>query len=99
MIEPRAFVMVDEQTTQGGPPSGAELADEGVLVVHTGGPPKEVAELQTVKATGTLQEFDLTAFELQQGVGLNDDLYSVYQDRPVLVAGRVETTRGGAPAP
>jgi hypothetical protein len=99
VIEPRAFVMVDEQTTQGGPPSGAELADEGVLVVHTGGPPKEVAELQTVKATGTLQEFDLTAFELQQGVDLNDDLYSVYQDRPVLVAGRVETTRGGAPAP
>src|SRR3712207_4338910 len=71
VIEPRAFVMVDEQTTQGGPPSGAELADGGVLVVCTGGPPTEVAELQTVRATGTLQEFDVTAFEQQQGVDLD----------------------------
>lgn len=99
VIEPRAFVMVDEQTTQGGPPSGAELAEGGVLVVRTGGPPTEVAELQTVRATGTLQEFDLTAFEQQQGVDLDDELYSEYQDRPVLVAGRVETMRGEATAP
>jgi hypothetical protein len=64
-----------------------------------GGPPtEEVAELQTVRATGTLQEFDLTTFE-QQGVDLDDELYSEYQDRPVLVAGRVETTRGKATAP
>jgi hypothetical protein len=63
-----------------------------------GGPPTEVAELQTVRATGTLQEFDLTTFE-QQGVDLDDELYSEYQDRPVLVAGRVETTRGKATAP
>ena len=62
--------------------------------MRTGGPPTEVAELQNVRATGTPQEFDITAFEQQQGVDLDDELYSEYQDRPVLVAGRVETMRG-----
>lgn len=45
-----------------------------------------VAELDNVRATGTLQEFDITAFEQQRGVELNDDLYEGYRDEPVLVA-------------
>ena len=95
MIEPQAFVMVDEQTLQGGPLSEAELRDGGVLVVRTGGPAPNVAELQNVRVTGTLQQFDVTAFEQQQqGVDLDDALYAEYQDRSVLVAARVQPTRG-----
>jgi hypothetical protein len=89
VVEPRAFVMVEEQTAQDGPPSGAELAEGGVLVVRTGGPAPDVAELENVSATGTLQEFDVTAFEQQQGVELDDALYGGYQDEPVLVAAEV----------
>jgi hypothetical protein len=94
VIEPRAFVMVDEQTVQGGPLSEAELRDGGVLVVRTGGPAPNAVELQNVRVTGTLQQFDLTAFEQQQGVDLDDALYAEYQDRPVLVAARVQPMRG-----
>jgi len=94
VIELRAFVMVDEQTLQGGPLSEAELVDRGVLVVRTGGPAPNVAEPQEVRVTGTLQQFDLTAFEQQQGVDLDDTLYAEYQDRPVLVAAEVQSTQG-----
>ena len=94
VIEPRAFVLVDVQTLQGGPLSEAELRDGGVLVVRTGGPAPNVAELQNVRVTGTLQEFDVTAFEQQQGVDLDGALYAEYQDRPVLVAARVQPMRG-----
>jgi|GEM_PF-169669 len=90
VVEPRAFVMVEEQTAQDGPPSGVELAKEGVLVVRTGGPAPDVAELEHVRATGTLQEFDVTAFEQQQGVELDDNLYEGYQGEPVLVAAEVQ---------
>ena len=89
VVEPRAFVMVEEQTAQDAPPSGAELAEGGVLVVRTGGPAPDVAELENVRATGTLQEFDVTAFEQQQGVELDDALYGGYQGDPVLVAAEV----------
>jgi hypothetical protein len=94
VVEPRAFVLVDKQTLQGGPPSEAELVDRGVLVVRTGGPAPNVSEPQKVRVTGTLQQFDLTAFEQQQGVDLDDALYAEYQDRPVLVAAEVQPTQG-----
>src|SRR3712207_2739258 len=94
VIEPRAFVMVDEQTLQGGPLSEAELTDGGLLVVRTGGPAPNVVELQNVRVTGTLQQFDIIAFEQQQGVDLDDALYAEYQDRPVLVAAEVQPTQG-----
>ncbi len=99
VIEPRAFVMVDEQTLEGGPPSEAELVDRGVLVVRTGGPAPNVSEPQKVRVTGTLQQFDITAFEQQQGVDLDDALYAEYQDRPVLVAAEVQPTQGEGTAP
>jgi hypothetical protein len=99
VIEPRAFVMVDEQTLQGGPPSAAELADGGLLVVRTGGPAPDVVEPQEVRVTGTPQQFDLTAFEEQQGVDLDDALYAEYQDRSVLVAAEVQPTQGEATTP
>jgi hypothetical protein len=99
VIEPRAFVMVDEQTVQGGAPSAAELADGGVLVVRTGGPAPDVAEPQEVRVTGTLQQFDLTAFEQQQGVDLDDALYAEYQDRSVLVAAEVQAAQGEETTP
>ena len=89
VVEPRAFVMVEGRTARDGAPSGAELAEGGVLVVRTGGPAPDVAELENVSATGTLQEFDVTAFEQQQGVELDDALYEGYQDEPVLVAAEV----------
>ena len=94
VIEPRAFVMVEEPSPQSGPLSEAELADRGVLVVRTGGPAPDVAELENVRATGTLQEFDVTAFEQQQGVELDDALYAEYQDKPMLVAAEVQPTQG-----
>ena len=94
VIEPRAFVMVDEQTLQGGPLSEVELTDGGVLVARTGGPAPNVTELQDVRVTGTLQQFDVTAFEQQQDVDLDDALYAEYQDRPVLVAAGVQPTQG-----
>jgi hypothetical protein len=94
MIEPRAFVMVDEQTVQGDPLSEAELVDGGVLVVRTADPAPNVTEPQNVRATGTLQEFDMTAFEQQQGVELDDALYAEYQEKPVLVAAEVQPTQG-----
>jgi hypothetical protein len=95
VVEPRAFVLVDEQTLQDGPPSEAELVDRGVLVVRTGGPAPNVSEPQKVRVTGTLQQFDLSAFEQQQGVDLDDALYAEYQDRTVLVAAEVQPKQGG----
>ena len=89
VIEPRAFVMVEGQKARDGAPSAAELAEGGVLVVRTGGPAPNVTELDNVRVTGTLQEFDVTAFEQQQGVELDDALYGGYQGEPVLVAAEV----------
>jgi hypothetical protein len=94
VIEPRAFVIVDERTLQGGPPSEAELVDRGVLVVRTGGPAPNVSEPQKARVTGTLQQFDITTFEKQHGVDLDDALYAEYQDRSVLVAAEVQPTQG-----
>jgi hypothetical protein len=94
VIEPRAFVMVNRQSLQGGPLSEAELADRGVLVVHTGGSPPNVAEPQNVRATGLLQQFDISAFEQQQGVNLDDELYTQYEDRPALLAAEVLPEQG-----
>ena len=94
VIEPRAFVMVDRQTLQGGPLSEVELADRGVLVMRTGGSTPNVVEPQNVRATGTLQQFDIAAFEQQQGVNLDDELYTEYEDRPVLLAAEVRTAQG-----
>ena len=99
VIEPRAFVMVDEQAVRGGAPSEVELAEGGVLVVRTGGPPPDVAELQSVRTTGTPQAFDIASFEQQQGVDLDEALYSEYEDRPVLVAADVEATGGEGTTP
>jgi hypothetical protein len=94
VIEPRAFVMVNRQSLQGGPLSEAELADRGVLVVHTGGSPPNVAEPQNVRATGLLQQFDISAFEQQQGVNLDDELYTQYEYRPALLAAEVLPEQG-----
>jgi hypothetical protein len=99
VIEPRAFVMVEGQTAQDGAPSAAELAEGGVLVVRTGGPAPDVAELDNVRATGTLQEFDITAFEQQQGVELDDDLYEGYRDAPVLVAAEIRPAQAEGTSP
>jgi hypothetical protein len=99
VIEPRAFVMVEGQKAQDGAPSAAELAEGGVLVVRTGGPAPDIAELDNVRATGTLQEFDITAFEQQQGVELDDALYGGYQDEPVLVAAEVRPAQDEGASP
>lgn len=99
VIEPRAFVMVEGQTAQDGAPSAAELAEGGVLVVRTGGPAPDVAELDSVRATGTLQEFDITAFEQQQGVELDDALYEGYRNEPVLVAAEIRPAQVEGTAP
>jgi hypothetical protein len=99
VIEPRAFVIVDEQTLQGGSPSEAELVDGGMLVLRTGGTPPNISELQKVRVTGTLQQFDLATFEQQQGVDLDDALYAEYQDKSVLVAAEVQPTQGKETAP
>ena len=94
VIEPRAFVMVDRQTLQGGPLSAVELADRGVLVVHTGGSVPNVAEPQNVRVTGLLQRFDISAFEQQQSINLDDELYTQYEDRPALLAAEIRPTQG-----
>ena len=94
VIEPRAFVMVDRQALQGGPLSEAELADRGVLVVHTGGSSPDVAEPQNVRTTGILQRFDISDFEQQEGVNLDDELYTEYENRPVLLAAKVLPEQG-----
>ena len=94
VIEPRAFVMVDRQTLQGGPLSEVEFADSGALVVHTGGSAPDVAEPQNVRTTGTLQQFDIAAFEQQEGVNLDDELYTQYEDRPVLLITQVLPAQG-----
>ncbi len=94
VIEPRAFVMVDRQALQGGPLSEAELADRGVLVVHTGGSPPDVAEPQNVRTTGILQQFDISDFEQQEDVNLDDELYTEYENRPVLLAAEVLPEQG-----
>ena len=93
VIEPRAFVMVGGQTLQGGPPSEAELADEGLLVVRTGGPTPNVVEPQSVETTGTLQRFDIATLE-QRGVSLDEDLYTEYEGAPVLLADEVRPVPG-----
>ena len=94
VIEPRAFVMVDRQALQGGPLSEAELADRGVLVVHTGGSSPDVAEPQNVRTAGILQRFDISDFEQQEGVNLDDELYTEYENRPVLLAAKVLPEQG-----
>ena len=64
-----------------------------------GGPTPNVSEPQKVRVTGTLQRFDISAFEQQQGVDLDDALYADYQDRSVLVAAEVQPTQGEETSP
>jgi len=99
VIEPRTFVMVEEQALRGGPLSAVELADRGVLVVHTGGSAPNVAEPHSVRATGILQRFDISDIEQQEGVDLDDELYRQYEDRPALLAAEVLPEQGEETTP
>jgi hypothetical protein len=62
--------------------------------VYAGGSTPNVAEPQNVRATGILQRFDIAAFEQQQGVNLDDELYTEYEERPVFLAAEVLPEQG-----
>lgn len=72
------------------------LAQEGVLVVNTAGTGPNLSPLQTVQATGTVQEFeDVSVFEQEFGVQLgNDEIFSAFSGRPVIAATSVQPQAG-----
>ena len=101
VISPSASVIVpQERATQmqneGIFDNPEALAQEGVLIVNTAGTGPNLSELQTVQATGTVQEFeDVGAFEQEFGVTLGDDeIFSAFGSRPVIAATSVQPQAG-----
>ena len=92
-VEPNAFVITDQETASEAAPE--DLASEGLLVVSGGDAAPNLTESQTVRVSGTVQEFDLATFEEELGADLNDDLYGVYDGRPAILADSIQPTQGG----
>ena len=96
VIEPRALAMLDRRDlrTPGAVPEST-VTDRGLLVINTSGDNPTLSERQDVLARGTLRPFDIATFEQDLGVDLDDDLYTEYEDRPVILAERVRPEQGG----
>ena len=97
VISPSASVIVPEDRAtqlqnEGVFEDPAALAQEGVLVVNTTGTGPDLSELQTIQATGTVQEFEsVGAFEQEFGVTLgNDEIFSAFGGRPVIAASQIQ---------
>ena len=96
VIEPRALVMLDRRDLRGQAAiPEAALADRGVLVINASNDNPTLSERQDIQASGTLRPFDIAVVEQDLGVDLDDDLYTEYEDGPVILAERVSPARGG----
>jgi hypothetical protein len=65
----------------------ALLGGDTLLVV--GGEDMTVTEGETVQVTGTVRQFNLTEVESETGFDLEDELFTDFGDRPVIVASSV----------
>ncbi len=92
-IEPNVFAIVPLQSagneTLYREPS-APVKELGVLVVSSNSSPN-LTEDQIVRVSGTFREFDLTTFENELGVDLNDELYTDWTGQPAILAQQVQT--------
>ena len=97
VIELRAFVMLDQEDLRGSVAiPEATITDRGLLVINTSGTNPTFSERQGVRASGDLQPFDVATVEQDLGVDLDDDLYTEYEDRPVILADQVRPQQGGS---
>ena len=97
VIELRAFVMMDQEDLRGSVAiPEATITDRGLLVINTSGTNPTFSERQGVWASGDLQPFDVATVEQDLGVDLDDDLYTEYEDRPVILADQVRPQQGGS---
>ena len=95
MIEPRALVMLDRRDLRGQAAiPEAALADRGVLVINASNDNPTLSERQDIQASGTLRPFDIAVVEQELGVELDDDLYTEYEEGPVILAERVSPGQG-----
>lgn len=71
------------------------LADRDALVATSNGP--NLTECQTLRVTGTLQQFDISAFEQDLGVQFdtNDEYPSAFSEGPAIKADQVQRMQGG----
>lgn len=96
VIEPRALVMLDSRDLRGSSAiPESTITDKGLLVINTSRNNPTLSERQNVRASGVLQPFDIAAIEQNLGVDLDDDLYTEYEDRPVLLADQIRPAQGG----
>ena len=96
VIEPRALAILDRRDLRApGAIPEATVTDRGLLVINTSGDNPTLSERQDVLARGTLRPFDIATVEQDLGVDLDDDLYTEYEDRPVILAERVRPAQGG----
>jgi len=97
VISPNAFVLVQKNTQDEGlyDVDAVTLADRGVLVATSDGP--NLTERQTVRVTGPLEQFDVSAFEQDLGVRFdrNDEYLSAFSEGPAIKAEKVQRMRGG----
>ncbi len=97
VIGANAFVLVQKNTKGEGlyDVDAVTLADRGVLVATSDGP--NLTERQTVRVTGTLQQFDVSAFEQDLGVRFdgNDQYLSAFSEGPAIKAEKVQRMHGG----
>ncbi|HZY66243.1 MAG TPA: hypothetical protein VFE21_10240 [Rubrobacteraceae bacterium] len=96
VVEPNAYVIVSDQTMDGGGELDTQaLANQGVLVVDQSG--ASVNEGETSQVTGVVQQFDLDQLEEDYGVSLenpNNEVYSAFGGRPAIVVGAGGGTTG-----
>lgn len=90
VVEPNAYVIVSDQTMDGGEAleDVGVLANQGVLIVDQSG--ASVNEGETSQVTGVVQQFDLDQIEEDVGVALenpNNEVYSAFEGRPAIVVG------------
>ncbi len=97
VISTNAFVLVQKNTQGEGlyDVDAVTLADRGVLVATNDGP--NLTERQNVRVTGTLQQFDVSAFEQDLGVRFdgNDEYLSAFSEGPAIKAEKVQRMQGG----
>ena len=97
VVEPRALAMLDQRDLAGtGAIPESTITDRGLLVINTSADTPALSERQSILARGTLQPFDIATVEQNLGVDLDDDLYTEYEDRPVVLADEVRPSQGGS---
>ncbi len=92
-IEANAFLLLDQETAGEGNAAeeDALAADRAILVVNSDSFDPKLSEGQSVRVKGTLQEFDVAAFEEELGIELENDTFADFAGRPAMLAQQIKS--------